>query len=357
MKTKYQIPKTIKEIMMTITNNGYNAFIVGGYVRDLLIGKNALDIDITTNAPFDILKRLFKGKTYKEYGSIHLKVKSYNIDITTFREELEYKDNKPVKIAYTNKLYNDLLRRDFTINTLVIDINGNLLDLLDSIKDLNNKTIKVVGNTYERFEEDKTRILRALRFFSTLNFKLDNEIENYLKEKPHNLKTLKKEYIKNELQKIFEKPNKEFFELIKKYNLKQYLYINYEKINLSVSSSYSIWAQIETTLPFKKEDKLIIQSIKKIISKQKIEKIDIYTYGEQISKYAAEILNQNIDNIIIDMPIRTIFDIDITYKEIIEITKTNSVNKIYKDLEKQILYDKIENKNEEIKNYLRGKYE
>ena len=356
-ESSYKIPFIIQDVMQTIKDRGYACFIIGGYVRDLLLGMNSLDIDICTNAPLIVLKKLFKGKVYKEYSSIHFIKEPYNIDITTFREELEYKDNKPSKIMYTNKLYTDLLRRDFTINALALDINGNIIDLLNALKDIKHKKIKVIGNAYERFAEDKTRILRAIRLSNNLEFDLDTEILSFLKEKGYLLKTLKKEYIKSELDKIFEYPKDSFFKLLKKYELSEYLHLKYSKINTNTSSSLGIWAQIETDLPFKKDDKIVINSIKKIISKGKIEKIDIYRYGEYISSIASEILLQNIDDLIINMPIRSIFDIDITFEEIKQISKTNKINAIYKDLENQILSDKLQNKKENIIKYIRGKYE
>ncbi len=114
--------KTAKEILEKLESNGYIAYIVGGYVRDFLLGKITNDIDICTDATTKEVMELFRGNA-NEYGSFNLKANEFNIDITTFREEQNYENRRPTSILYTKDLKTDLLRRDFTINTICMDKN------------------------------------------------------------------------------------------------------------------------------------------------------------------------------------------------------------------------------------------
>ena len=212
----------MKEILDKIIKEGFECYIVGGYVRDYLLGYDSKDIDICTNAKVEDLIKIFNGtgKPNKEYYSYHIKDGDYTYDITSYRKELQYKKNKPIKLEYAKDLKTDLLRRDFTINTFAIDENGKLLDLLNAKEDLDNRIIKVVGNTKEKLTEDKTRIIRAIRFACTLDFTLSNEIREFLKENGKMLNEVPKEYIKKELDKIFDSNHYDkFFEIVRNYNL------------------------------------------------------------------------------------------------------------------------------------------
>ena len=153
--------KGYAKILKQIEDNGYVAYIVGGYVRDLLLKRKTADIDIITNATPKDLKRIFGNVTYENslYGAVKLRIKDHLVDITTFRRELSYKDGKPSSIEYTNSLEEDLKRRDFTINTLVIDKDDNIIDLLNAKDDIDNKIIKAVRDIKEELEEDPSRIL------------------------------------------------------------------------------------------------------------------------------------------------------------------------------------------------------
>ena len=214
----------MKEIVEELNKNGYEAYIVGGFVRDYMLGINSKDIDISTNAPIDEIIRIFKGKgkSFKEYFAFHMSdEKGYSYDITTYRKDLKYRRNKPIKIEIAPDFYTDLLRRDFTINTFAIDNKGYFVDLLDCKKDLDAKIIRVVGDTEKKLTEDKTRIIRAIRFACTLGFDLDTEIIKFIADKKvYLLNEVPKEYIKHELDKIFDSDTKgirKFFYLLKRY--------------------------------------------------------------------------------------------------------------------------------------------
>ena len=163
-------------ILKIIGTKGYEAYIVGGFARNLYLNKTSDDIDICTNAKYDDLKLIFDDIENKGFGSYLLKYNNFIFEITTYRRELEYMNNRYPKVEYINDVKEDLKRRDFTINTLMIDKNGNYVDLMNARNDIENKIIKCVGNTDIKIKEDSLRIIRALRFSSDLDFKLDDEL-------------------------------------------------------------------------------------------------------------------------------------------------------------------------------------
>jgi len=157
--------KFIVNILKKIEKNGFEAFVVGGYVRNNLLGINSRDVDICTNAlPKDIIKIFnLKKDTKDNYGSVNIITKKYNIDITTYRKESNYNLHKP-EVEFINNIDDDLERRDFTINAILLNSNNELIDKYNGIEDLNNKLLKCIGNTKEKLTNDPLRILRALRF-------------------------------------------------------------------------------------------------------------------------------------------------------------------------------------------------
>jgi len=217
------------EILNIINDNGYEAYIIGGYPRDLYLGFNNLDIDICTNATYEILKNIFSGYeiTNQNFGSMILKYKGFEFEITTYRKEYEYKKNRyPKKIDFVDKLEEDLKRRDFIINTLCINHKGKFVDLIGAKKDLDNKIIKTVGNSDLKISEDILRSLRAIRFATILNFKLSEELKNSIKKYGYLLNNLSDKRKKEELNKILNSNNKNYgLSLIKELGLEIYLNI------------------------------------------------------------------------------------------------------------------------------------
>lgn len=349
----------MKDIIDKINENGFECFIVGGYVRDYLLGMTSYDIDICTNAKIDEIINIFgnEGTYNKQYYSYHLTKGKYHYDITTYRHELEYKKNKPIKLEVADNLKEDLLRRDFTINTFALDKDNKFIDLLNSKKDLNYKIIRVVGNTTDKLLEDKTRIIRAIRFACTLDFELDDEIKEFLKTKAYYLNEVPLEYIKKELTKIFESNNyKKFFDLVNEYNLSKYLKIKFDKI-VKPYDSYGLWAQVETTLPFTKDEKDIIESIRNLINYYKVTLDDIILYRNEVINNVVSILNMDkeyktykeFNNI------HSIIDIDIDMITIRKYVGINKSKEVFKKIETLILNNELNNNRIDIINYLKGK--
>ena len=175
------LDKAIK-VLQILEENGYESYIVGGYVRDKLLGIESNDIDICTSATPKEIKNIFKSSSSPNYGSVNITYKNTNFDITTFRHETKYLNNRiPIKLKYIKNVKKDLLRRDFTINTICIDSKGEILDMLNIKDDLDNKIIKTVGNPKFKLKEDALRILRAIRFATILDFNIEEKTKHYIK--------------------------------------------------------------------------------------------------------------------------------------------------------------------------------
>ena len=173
------IPAPIKEIARILNTEGFQCFLVGGAVRDSIMGFTPKEYDIATNAKPEDVQRIFKYTipTGIKHGTILVILDDMHVEITTFRSDGNYSDGRhPDKVEYTASIEDDLPRRDLTINAMAYNIlDGNLIDMFDGMKDIKNKIIRSVGNPYERFTEDGLRIMRAIRFATRLNFNIEKE--------------------------------------------------------------------------------------------------------------------------------------------------------------------------------------
>lgn len=204
---KFFIPDYVKLVIDSLEDSGFEAYIVGGSVRDLILGKEPNDYDITTNAtPEKVLEIFNDFKTIsvgKEYGTIIVVLKEGNIEVTTYRIEGKYLDGRrPSEVIFSNNIEEDLSRRDFTINAMAYNERIGLVDPFDGKFDLERKIIKTVGNPYNRFNEDYLRILRGVRFATQLGYELDDETYKASREMSHLLSNISIERIRDELYKI-----------------------------------------------------------------------------------------------------------------------------------------------------------
>ena len=172
----------VKQIIEKLNNSGYEAYAVGGAVRDSYLGNAQTDVDVTTSATPDEMYNVFSGfKIYPtglKHGTLTINSLGEMIEVTTFRCEEGYSDNRrPDKVTFVKSLTEDLKRRDFTVNAMAYSDKTGLIDLFDGVGDIERKVIRAVGNPEERFNEDALRILRALRFASKLNFEIESETE------------------------------------------------------------------------------------------------------------------------------------------------------------------------------------
>lgn len=260
--------KCIKKILNKLENNGFKAYVVGGYVRDYLLKRKTSDIDICTNAKELELFNLFSLKPNR-FGAISFEKNKYHFDITTFREEKDYVKHHPEYIRFVDNIELDLKRRDFTINALYMDKLGHIFDLFEGIKDLKNKTIKMIGNPEERLREDPVRILRAIRFATVLNFKLDDELYNTILNNHSLVKEVSSYYLKEELSLILQSKNYQYgLDLLKSLKIDKVIGLSYQNIVYSKNIDV-MWAQIDIEkLTFTKKEKDNIVKIKNILNKK-----------------------------------------------------------------------------------------
>lgn len=194
-----------KEILRELKANGYEAYFVGGAVRDYLLNLDFKDVDITTNALPEEVINVFENvkETGKKYGSVTVILDEYKYEVTTYRFDGEYKDNRrPEDVQYSTKVIDDLSRRDFTMNAIIMDEDEQIFDHFNAKQDLKDKVIRTINDAEKRFTEDALRMLRAFRFVSKLGFDLDSETIDGIKKSKHLIKNISIERVMVELDKI-----------------------------------------------------------------------------------------------------------------------------------------------------------
>lgn len=356
------------ELLKIFYDKGYEAYIVGGFVRDFVLGKKSFDIDIATQATPKEIQEIFSDVRlpFLGYGSVHLTYKKVNFEITTYRMDLEYQDKrKPSKIVYTDKLIIDLRRRDFTMNTLCMDKDGEIIDLLDVTSDIKNKIIKTVGSADKKLREDALRILRAIRFATELDFELDIELQNAIIDNKEGLKKLSYFRRKQELNRIFSSPNvMKGISLLKSFGLDTYLDINLNNKIVKTSDPIGIWAQViqSDKYPFTSNEKGYIKAVLEVVQDGNINDMELYEKGNYVCYIAAQILNIDETNIYDrcdNLPIKKSSDIKINGRNIIELlnlTDKSKVKIILKDIERKIVEKEILNDYETLTKYIIDTY-
>ena len=204
---KMDLPIDVLYIIERLGASGFSAHVVGGSVRDSLIGRSLGDFDITTNATPDETKAVFEGcktvDTGIKHGTITLVLGGIPYEITTYRVDGDYKDNRhPDSVRFTDRLEEDLARRDFTVNAMAYSPDAGLSDPFGGREDAARKIIRAVGDPRVRFDEDALRILRALRFASVLGFDIEDTTANAARELAPHLESISKERIYTELKKL-----------------------------------------------------------------------------------------------------------------------------------------------------------
>lgn len=203
----YKISDGAIFVLERLREKGQEGYLVGGCVRDLSLNRQPKDFDLTTSARPEELEEIFADKKLillgKAFGTVGILVNDELIETTTFRADGTYKDGRrPEEVRFSKSLEEDLKRRDFTINAMAMDLDGKIYDPYGGQVDLANKLIRAVGDPLVRFEEDKLRILRALRFAATYDFTIEEKTHAAIKEKSKDINQVSKERIRDELNKI-----------------------------------------------------------------------------------------------------------------------------------------------------------
>ena len=202
---KIEIPQGAAKVLKQLHNSGYEAFVVGGCVRDSLMGRIPSDWDITTSALPEEVKDCFSKTidTGIEHGTVTVRMDGESYEVTTYRIDGKYEDSRhPKEVIFTPNLKEDLKRRDFTINAMAYNEKRGLVDLYGGARDLEDKVIRCVGNPVERFSEDALRMLRALRFSAQLDFSIDKDTFEAIQDLAPTLEKISAERIQVELVKL-----------------------------------------------------------------------------------------------------------------------------------------------------------
>ena len=360
--------ETALKVLNIIEDNSYEAYIVGGFVRDYVMGIKSNDVDITTNArPKDLIKIFPNANIDNEvYGSVTVYLNNIRFEITTYRDDGNYLDNRhPDTINYVNDLKTDLKRRDFTINTICMDKAGNIVDLLSCRSDIDNKIIKTVINPLESFKIDSLRILRAIRFATTLDFELDKEVKEAIIQSKYLLKDLSINRKKEELDKIFSSPNIEKgIMLIKELGLIDVLFLeNINKIK-PCSQVIGIWTMLEVDdiYPFTRNELNLMKDIRNAIKNNPLSYTTLYYYDLYPCTVAGEIIGipkkEIMDNYN-SMPIHKRSDIVVDSYDLIDYLNIEDgpiMSKLWRKLELNILNLEVSNTKEDLLNLAKKIY-
>ncbi|OHA46124.1 MAG: hypothetical protein A2541_02875 [Candidatus Taylorbacteria bacterium RIFOXYD2_FULL_36_9] len=318
---KLSLPEEVITVVNTLKNKGFEAYLIGGCVRDLLLKRKPKDWDVTTDATPEEIISLFKDtfyeNTYGTVGVVNEETKDETlkvIEVTPYRLEAEYSDNRrPDHVTFSKKLEDDLQRRDFTINAIALEIKedaknkftGEYLDYYNGHEDLQDKIIRTVGDAHDRFTEDGLRILRAVRIATEISFKIDKNTEKAIIANVSLLKNIAKERIRDEFTKIIMSDNPmSGLILCRKMGLLPYIVPEVEttvSIEQSRSHIYDVFEHSLRSLQHCADKKYTLEmrlaalfhDIGKPTSRRKDKEQDIWTfYGHEVigSKMTAQIL-------------------------------------------------------------------
>ena len=274
--------KRVYNLLSLIEDNNKEAYIVGGYVRDYLLNIDSHDYDICTNCSIEELCSII-GNKYSyiiKLGTIFLNIDGINIEITPYRKELEYKKRKPSKYIPAKTLLEDLMRRDFTINTICMNKDGDIIDLLNGQNDLTKGIIKNVGDIDKKLTEDPLRILRALRFSAKYNFKLESNLKLAILKHSQLLNTLSIMRKREEIDKLIDIHK---LEILKEYNIDTYLDIDLNNIKY-YNSKLLTWLMIDPKDIYvnNNKEKKIINKVRYL--REHINDYNLYLYGYLLSQ-------------------------------------------------------------------------
>lgn len=231
---KISLPKEVKHIIDILTQNGYEAYAVGGCVRDSILGRVPGDWDITTSALPQQVKALFRRTidTGIQHGTVTIMLGKNGYEVTTYRIDGKYEDSRhPESVEFTPNLEEDLKRRDFTINAMAYNDENGIVDIFGGIDDIRNRIIRCVGNAHDRFTEDALRILRAVRFSAQLGFEIEKATKDAARELAPTLVKISRERIHTELNKLLLSDNPDYFSVVYELGVMKVIISELEGVN------------------------------------------------------------------------------------------------------------------------------
>lgn len=381
-------------VLKEIEQAGYEAYFVGGSVRDHILGLPIHDVDIATSAYPEEIKEIFKHTvdTGIQHGTVTVLFNGSSYEITTFRTESGYQDyRRPDQVTFVRSLEDDLKRRDFTINALALDRNGEVIDKFDGLKDLNNHLIRAVGKAEERFHEDALRMMRAVRFQSQLDFRIEEKTAEAISLNAHLLEKIavertREEFIKMMLGQAWQKGFSDFL----KFRLCNFAPgmkdqgPSLEKLTKLTPTRFfdedSVWVAIGFVLKLSdselnkllrtwkvsnktRETSLATYEMLELFVSQNFDVWEIYNLGIDNFERTAELCQlfdiqidyDSLSKTVEQIPIRSTHDLAITGNDLIKILKITpgpEIGKTLKKVEKAVVEENVSNYFDELKGYV-----
>ena len=365
------IDNSAKKVLEKLINKGFEAYIVGGYVRDKLLGLEAYDIDITTSATPDEIKEIFNVvDNGSKYQSLTIVEGAYSFEITTFRKDISYDDHRHPSTVIAKTLDEDLVRRDFTINALALDINGNIIDKHNGLEDLSNKTIRCIGDPIKRFDEDALRILRAIYLCSKLGFTIEKNTMDAIYDKADLVKDLSAMRKRIELFKMIKYNTSnsyidimikthivDFYKPVKK--ALYYLYNNEIVLNdniLVLAIGARLNKGIDNSLEFDNEIKSLLKEMLIIDPMNPITFMDKSFEAIRLSNDVNRILKREYIDNLVDyfnaLPIKGAKGLMVTSYDLMEVIEPSMISDMKQKIMNGILNGNIKNNKEDIIKYV-----
>lgn len=365
------IDNSAKKVLEKLINKGFEAYIVGGYVRDKLLGLEAYDIDITTSATPDEIKEIFNvvdngGK----YQSLTIVEGAYSFEITTFRKDISYDDHRHPSTAIAKTLDEDLVRRDFTINALALDINGNIIDKHNGLEDLSNKIIRCIGDPIKRFDEDALRILRAIYLCSKLGFTIEKNTMDAIYDKADLVKDLSAMRKRIELFKMIKyNTSNSYIDIMIKTHIVDsykpvkkalyYLYNNEIVLNdniLVLAIGARLNKGIDNSLEYDNEIKSLLKEMLIIDPMNPITFMDKSFEAIRLSNDVNRILKREYIDNLVDyfnaLPIKGTKGLMVTSYDLMEVIEPSMISDMKQKIMNSILNGNIKNNKEDIIKYV-----
>ena len=353
------------EVLKKIEGAGYEAYIVGGFVRNKILGLNSSDIDVATSAPPKEVARILDINQDDDLGCVNIKGKDYNMDITTYRQEGNYVGHRPQNIVYVSDLITDLKRRDFTINAICMDSDGSIIDPLGGKEDLERRIIRVIGDIETKFNEDPVRMLRAIRLSVVYGLNIsDNELV-FIINNCDLIKKVSYSRKKEEIGKILISENcLKGLSFLKTLGVLDVMDIKISENIVYTKDYIGMWAQLEYSnkYPFSKLENHRLKNIRSILKYGKVDKDVLFQYGLYDSLVAGEILRidtKEIKRTYDNMPIHTKEDICVSgkrIKELLGIGDDPIIKKIKRDLIINLVSGNLTNEQKVLEGYIIEKW-
>lgn len=367
--------KGAKRVLFDLKKNGYEAFIVGGAVRDHLLGMPLSDIDITTNAKPHQVAKLFKTKpTGVKYGTVTVFMGDETYEVTTYRIDGNYLDSRhPDEVIYTETAEEDVKRRDFTINGLLMNEKNEIIDYVDGKKDLERKMIQTIGDPYLRFNEDALRMLRAFYFQSKLGFQISKETRDAITSLKDKLKDIAMERILVEMIKILKGP------FVKKALHSIYTTGVYEVLPgldkgiLHVKDmeeipfvdaffvlSFSLHGSIPSSWPFSNKHKHRYETAMALVKQNHYDAYTLYTYGIDLCLLSNRVsymlgksknLKTQIEEMYQNLPIQSDTDLKLKSQELIALSGKKAgawVSELQREMVIEVINQRLKNEKEAL---------